>query len=130
MSEHKKPHTPQNQDNPKLESDVYHAIKAVGWVVPENEHDVARAETALSATPADLPEALQHPREVFNRQADHDVTIVKPLTGSPTPDVETNLARAARQGGPIPSEIEQRMHRDRQAAEDAMDADDHGQADR
>ena len=42
---------------------------------------------------------------------------LKPSLFSPDAQVEENLARAARKGGKIPSEIEERMRRDRKDAE-------------
>ena len=128
------------------EQDVYEALKSSGWMVPECDDDVRRAEAELSQALAPLPESLADPQAVFEGQAAPPSAAspgtapgaVSPGTSPrdacglaalrlsvfpPDPQTEHNLARAARQGGNIPPEIEEKMHRDRKTAEDASQQD-------
>ncbi|MDY7011938.1 MAG: hypothetical protein SVV80_14500, partial [Planctomycetota bacterium] len=99
------------------DADVYRAMRLLGWTVPECEDDVRRAEVELSASATPLPESLTDAGAVFEGQTARGLTNVKPVSFSADPATEENLARAARQGGKIPPEIEQRMQCDRQEAE-------------
>jgi len=132
------------------EQDVYEALKSSGWMVPECEEDVRRAEAELSQALAPLPESLADPRAVFEGKAVPPGTAPGAATPGtppraatpgtapgaacglaalrlsvflPDPQTEHDLARAARQGGPIPPEIEEKMRRDRKTAEDASQQD-------
>ena len=104
-----------------LVSDVHQAMRSLGWVVPEYEDDVRQAEAELSAIAAPLPKLLGDAEAVFKDKATGGLANVKPISFSADPVAGENLARAARQGGKIPPEIEDRMHRDRQEAERKLD---------
>ena len=103
------------------ERDVHEALKSLGWVVPESEHDVRQAEEDLAESRIGLPESLTDAAAVFERKAARGFANVSPLCSPLDRQSEQDLARAARQGGPIPPEMEERMRRDRKAAEDAFE---------
>lgn len=117
MSKHKKPEKdgpPPNEVN--LERQVYEAMRSLGWIIPTTEEDVTRAESMLSKETVELPEELKDPYQILESM-DSDCPPSDPEPVPVDADVEQNLARAAREGGVIRPEIEQRMRRDRQAAE-------------
>jgi hypothetical protein len=103
------------------EADVHQALRSLGWVTPECEDDVRRAEAELSGNATPLPESLTNAGAVFKDKAAGGLADVKPVSFSADPVAGENLARAARQGGKVPPEIEDRMHRDRQEAERELD---------
>ncbi len=104
-----------------LAGDVHEAIRSLGWVVPEYEDDVLRAEAELSAGAISLPGSLGNADAVFEGKASRGAVNVN-LAGLGTDtQVEEDLARAARKGGKITQEVEDRMRRDRQAAEDTLE---------
>jgi len=109
-------------EDAELVGDVHEALLAMGWVAPQREADVRRAEEDLPAQPAPpLPEALRDPQAVFDRPDGRaDTPPVLPLPAG-ADDIEATLNRAAREGGRITPEIDQAMRRDRQAAERDMD---------
>lgn len=113
---------PDGRDHAAPERDLHDAMRALGWVVPECDADVARAEDALSADPVALPEALQDARAVFEGRSDPSRAAPARLPLSGSRYIDATLARAAREGGTITPEVEQTMRRDREAAErDAQD---------
>jgi hypothetical protein len=117
MSTHKKPEKDGSLPNKQnLERHVYEAMRSLGWIIPTTEEDVARAEAMLSKEVAALPEELMDPYHILESM-DSDCPASDPQPLPVDAEVEENLARAAREGGVIRPEIEQRMRRDRQTAE-------------
>jgi hypothetical protein len=117
MSKHNKPEKGDrlpNKDN--LERRVYDAMRALGWIIPTTEEDVERAESMLSKEAVPLPEELKDPYQTLEGM-DSDCPPFDPEPAAVNAEVEEHLARAAREGGVIRPEIEQRMRADRQAAE-------------
>ena len=122
-----KKHQKHDGVNDALEQDVHGAMKSLHWAVPECEADVRLAEVELSASAISLPEALSDAPAVLDGKAAPQgtpprgacgVANVKSFAFFSDPTSEENLARAAREGGKIPPEIEERMRRDRQSAEE------------
>jgi hypothetical protein len=112
--------SPSNQPSPdencKVERALYDALRCSGWLIPQTVEDVRRAEAELAAHHVILPSSLRDPAAVFDGGASspqEDFTI--PLVSDV--NAEEYLARAAREGGDIPAEIEERMRLDRDAAE-------------
>jgi hypothetical protein len=106
-------------DEPDVGATVGRALKSMGWTLPQSEAAVAAAEQRLAAEPAVLPDVLGDPKAVFETPSRH-----APEPALPPPrdsEIDATLARAAREGGTIPQEIEQRMRRDREAAEREFD---------
>lgn len=98
-----------------LEQELYYALMKEGLFVPETDEDVTRAEEELSASDIVLPESLSDPDSILaKRESDIRVDHMRLRDVSNTAE---NLARAARAGGVLPLEIEERMRRDRAQAE-------------
>jgi len=123
MKARQKPPAGRGGGGSDIKADVYDALRSLGWIAPQCDEDVRRAEQEAGARPVELPEALQDARAVLrgDRSADEPRARTLPLPGDP--GIDSTLARAAREGGHVPPEIEEAMRRDRQAAE--RDAD-HG----
>jgi hypothetical protein len=99
-----------------LERELLLAIRAEGWLAPETEQEVLEAEKKLATERIMMPTSLDHPRGLLYRGGG-----ARPIH-FPQPKIESaqeteSLARAAREGGTISSEVEERMKKDRDAAE-------------
>jgi hypothetical protein len=105
----------------RLSADVAAAAGALGWVPPTDVRDVARLEEELAAAPVRLPEELRAAPEVRSGGA-ADRPWRAEASGLPvSADADAAMARAAREGGPVPPEVEEAMRRDRRAAEEEFD---------
>ena len=101
----------------ELELQVYEAFLARGWIIPQTEADVSRAEAEMvGKTCEELPPTLRDPYSVLRQSSEMKAKIVslQPGESDQTPEL---LARAARAGKKIPTDIEERMRQDREAAE-------------
>jgi hypothetical protein len=103
-----------NKDS--LERRVFDAMRSLGWIIPTTDEDVERAESMLAKEVIDLPDELKDPYQTLEGMTS-DCPPFDPAPVLSDAGVEENLARAAREGGIIRPEIEQRMRQDRQAAE-------------
>ena len=103
-----------------LQRNVHEALKSLGWAVPECEDGVSRAEAQSPAAGPALPEALGDAGAVLDGKGG-GLASARPHGFADDAASEENLARAAREGGKIPPEIEERMRRDRKAAEEALE---------
>ncbi len=99
--------------NENLESTVRRAMQSLGWLIPESPEDVAQAEAELEDDPISLPPALRDSQGSFDRQVDEQPQYKQVPTNA---ELERNLARAAREGGQITPEVEERMRSDREEA--------------
>ena len=97
-----------------LEDQVHRAMKALGWLVPETDDEVAQAEAELEANPVPLPDKLL---KVFPPFENVPPSPEPQSAGRSQRETEQHLARAAREGGDISAEVEERMKRDRERAE-------------
>lgn len=104
----------------ELEAEVFDAIRALGWAIPENEEEVKRAEAELAQEPVDVPDALRNADAVWNRVG-HQEAGRQPSAFACNRVVLENLARAAREGGALTPEVEAQMRRDREQAEKSHD---------
>ena len=101
----------------ELETQVYEAFLARGWIIPQTEADVSRAESQMARKNCEeLPAALRDPYAVLRRASEIKAKVLslQPAEDDETPEL---LARAARAGKVIPKDIEERMRQDREAAE-------------
>jgi poly-gamma-glutamate capsule biosynthesis protein CapA/YwtB (metallophosphatase superfamily) len=103
-------------DRCTLEREVLRAMRAEEWLAPETEEEVLKAETKLVGARVDLPASFERPRDLL--RSANKVRAIR-LSRSKGGDVEVseNLARAAREGGALSSDVEERMKKDRDAAE-------------
>ncbi|MGI8835654.1 MAG: hypothetical protein ACR2H4_03335 [Pyrinomonadaceae bacterium] len=104
----------------ELEQQVYEAFLARGWIIPQTEGDVSRAEAITAAQDhEEPPPELCDPYEVLTRSQGTGgrVTVLQPNND----ETSEYLARAARAGKEIPSDVEKRMRNDREIAERKLD---------
>jgi hypothetical protein len=103
-------------DRATLEREVLQAMHDEGWLAPETESDVARAEAQLAAEKIQIPASFENPRDLLRRARKIRTNNASAMDQQHV-EARENLARAAREGGTIAPEIEERMRRDRDAAE-------------
>ncbi len=125
MAKKPKPKGRPGRADPGLEREVHDALKRLGWVIPQSEDQVRAAEAEQAGRGAPLPASIADPAKVLGRRPGG--AELKLSVFQPGPADQENLARAAREGGKIPPEIEERMRRDRQAAEEAFEREEHGE---
>lgn len=100
----------------ELEQLVYEALLERGWIIPQSEGDVSRAEARMAMEDHEKPpRELCDPAVVLSQSQTESGTV----TALQPADLETSelLARAARAGKDIPAEVDERMRRDREMAE-------------
>ena len=115
----KKPHKEiePSEEFEELELQVYEAFLARGWIIPQTEADVSRAEAEMSAGECEeLPSKLHDPYAVLKRSSERQAKVMS-LQQADDDEMPEQMARAARFGKDIPPEIEERMRQDREAAE-------------
>jgi hypothetical protein len=98
----------------ELELQVYEAFLARGWIIPQTEADVSKAEAQMADEECEeLPSELRDPYAVLRRASESQTKVVSlhPV------EEATPMARAAREGKDIPPEVEEQMRQDREAAE-------------
>lgn len=106
--------TKSSQKDTKLNRALYSAARSLGWLFPQKEEEVAAAEELPEPrAPGNASEALDR-APTFSKRPPADARAV--------PKYEAELRRAARLGrGEVHEEIEERMRRDRQRAEEDAD---------
>jgi len=114
-------------DRGNLEPDVYCALQAIGWIPPEVEPDVESVQSELAQDDVSLPDALRDSEAVLAGDINRGSAASAPIAFAPDPETDQDMARAAREGGPIPPEIEKIMRKDRLAAERKLDGTDNGE---
>ena len=60
-----KPTTP--RDAQSLEDQIYDALRARGWIIPQTEEDVMRTEVDIEHNPIPLPPELTDPSELIRK---------------------------------------------------------------
>lgn len=109
-----------------LEAVVRDALVSLGWLPPTSQAEVAGAEQTTGGG-ASLPEALREAEAIFAR-GDRPAAASVRLDLPAESDIDATLRRAARDGGTIPPEIEEKMRRDRQEAERQMEHGENGES--
>lgn len=99
-----------------LERKIYATLRAKGLIIPITAEEVLDAEALMKGNMIELPEELRDPEVILNRSKQKLSIKFSPLSSS-NKETEENLARAAREDGNISPEIEERMRKDREAAE-------------
>ena len=61
----RKPTTP--HDAPSLEAQIYDALRARGWIIPQTDEDVMRTEVDIEHNPISLPPELADPSELIRK---------------------------------------------------------------
>jgi hypothetical protein len=106
----------------RFEDEVHAALLRSGNLVPTTVEGVRQAELEQRKSKITLPAALQNSPSVFERSKRMLRAVKQPsLAPSGSTEVEEGLARAAREGREITSDVEERMRRDREMAERAYE---------
>jgi hypothetical protein len=101
----------------KLERQILRAMRAEGWLAPETVPEVLETEKTLADDQIEVSDAsFERVRALLQSTATPKVIQLSKPKAEPM-DLSENLARAAREGGTVSQEIEERMRRDRDAAE-------------
>jgi hypothetical protein len=113
--------TQKDEESPReledLERQVYEAFLRRGWIIPQTEADVSRAEAETKGECGELPAELKNPQAVLRRAVKTREQVVPLQLAEDAEDTPLQMARAARAGKDIPPEVEERMRRDREASE-------------
>jgi hypothetical protein len=102
---------------------LYEHYCRTGKVIPQTPEDVARAEAEDAKSKVELPARLRNP-QLFGAAPCEPSSKPLRFPAHSTAPIAQNLARAAREGGTIPAEVEARMELDRAKAELDADKDD------
>jgi hypothetical protein len=88
------------------------ALRRLGMAMPETVAEVAAAEEWLKQHPVALPPAILDPKAVLRGPRRFELRRVQ--NADQAGETLEHLARAAREGGVISEEIEERMRQDRE----------------
>lgn len=102
-------------EGPALEREILRAMHDEDWLAPETEDAVIRAEAHLAGEKVTIPTSFERPRDLLRRSG--KIRIIRHSERSEQNEAREDLARAAREGGKISPEIEERMKADRDHAE-------------
>lgn len=105
-----------SQLDESLDAQIWQAMLSLGWIEPLDDASLkqieAEFEQALASGELSLPKTLESPDAIFAKlQARKDAAT------SLDTAIQEQMARAAREGGTIPPDIEEKMRRDRKEAE-------------
>ena len=103
-----------------LGAELHRALSSLGWRLPETEDEIAEAEEWVEGHPPVVPHEIADPEQALARPRGR-ATPMRKVSLETEDAIEENLARAAREGGSIPPEIEERMRKDREDAERESD---------
>src|SRR5713226_4095523 len=107
-----------------FEREVFEFLVSKGYIIPETGAEVQRAEERMQGVESTLPEALRDPvaaLEGVKRRRAKGARNLVPFPTEQMVEAQEDLARAARKGGNIAPEVEERMRRDREKAEAGLD---------
>ena len=102
-------------DSRAFEREILHAMHDEDWLAPETEDAVTRAETRLAEERVSIPTSFERPRDLLRHRG--NIRIIGRTERNEQNEAREDLARAAREGGKISPEIEERMKADRDHAE-------------
>lgn len=102
-------------DNSALEREILQAMHDDDWLAPETEEAVKRAEAQLAEEKIAIPTSFERPRDLLRGSG--KIRVIRRSKLNDQSETREDLARAAREGGTISPEIEQRMKTDRDRAE-------------
>lgn len=97
------------------DNELLRAMHKAHWFVPETAEEVAKAEAEIGDAVMDRPTSFQNPLNLLKQEM--RLNYVNFISSNDNDEVTEGLARAAREGGVISPEVEERMKRDRDAAE-------------
>lgn len=111
---------PKRDNADEMSRELDSALRILGLGMPRTVEEVAAAEKELEKERITLPCSLLDSQAVLTRRPSR-VLPIRPHQNEGDDAARQNLARAAREGGDIPPEIEERMRRDRKKAEGDRD---------
>lgn len=97
------------------DNELLRAMHQAHWFVPETAEEVAKAEAEIGDAVTDRPTSFQNPLNLLEQEI--RLNYVNCISPNDNNEVTEGLARAAREGGVISPEVEERMKRDRDTAE-------------
>lgn len=90
--------------------------KSKKLLLPDTEEEIAAAEVEVAGLEFELPQRLRDPMVFIGAEGSFGLGIGQSAAAGDQ-STEEGLARAAREGGHITAEVEERMRRDREVAE-------------
>lgn len=108
-----------------FEEVFYEALQSQGWIIPKTVNEVKRAEElGIEKDFSDLPRELQDPRSILHRNGEFRLRIKKAQDFPPDTwqEPEAIFRRAAREGKKITPEVEAKMKKDRDEAENVLES--------
>lgn len=99
-----------------LDRKLYNAMCSLGWLTKLDEEILKEDEHQFEQSGHVLPAELSDPGLIIQKIRQREIA-AKEKMASVNQSIAENLARAAREGGKISPEIEERMKRDREATE-------------
>ncbi|NTW49024.1 MAG: hypothetical protein HGB19_04680 [Chlorobiales bacterium] len=99
-----------------LDETIYKAMLSLGWLRQLEEETLKNDERLCEQSETHLPSGLTDPGTVIKKIRQRDAATKQNII-SFDQRIADNLARAAREGGEITPEIEERMRRDRKTSE-------------
>jgi len=102
-----------NCEDIDLDKLVHDAMKNDGLLLPTTKEEVEREEARQEEETISIPESLKDPFKILERNQP-PILNKRIITDK---KADEGLARAAREGGDILPEIEEKMRRDREEAE-------------
>jgi hypothetical protein len=102
-----------------LEESVFNLLNERGEIIPESLEDVTRAEKRLAENPPSLPERLKDARKMLARikarNRERSSKVIK-FPEMASMKIEEEMAWAARNGGEITPDIQEKMRQNRAKA--------------
>ena len=107
------------EEDEQLHRLIRQVLEEDGAIIPSTPDTVSCAESALERENVSIPKSLLTFAAALKITSKHRMVNCAPIS-APT-ETEVNLARAAREGGDVPLNVEAQMRADRAAAEDLVD---------
>jgi hypothetical protein len=118
---------PSDLSHEQIDALAFAALQKEGVLLPSTENEIASLEKELEVDPVALPPALQDPLALLERNASaRSGQIVPGPWKTDCTETKAGLARAAREGSAISSEVEAEMQRLR---EQFLESEREGEAD-
>ena len=107
-----------SKEDESFEKGWLNALRRFGYVFPSTQDELDALEKELAKSKLQFPKHLEDPFEVMRRA---EAGTLKTMGDYRDPSIEENLARAAREGGEIPDDVNERMKKDRHSAEESAE---------
>lgn len=108
------PKDPKKKTQPLTEESLIEALRRGGFIVPETDEDARRCLDRFSDSPVTLPPGLENSNVAVSRILGDQIHLPEQSHASSETEQAVSLKRAARKGGTITPEIEEKMRRARE----------------